>query len=194
MLEAKLVDGRGLMATMIGVDCDNPAATILSELPKRAPGSLRADSRLHPRLHGYRGRDAAVRLLEHRNQLEEMTARLREVRVYLAVATRSTRITKPRRTFAMSMSVASLMAAAAAEPPPTVLAARKIELGRTGLSGLPAGKLASRPASNMPVLPNSSREDGTPCRGGDFSAGPGALLSGEPPPERAGAARARGHR
>lgn len=94
VLDARLVDGQGLMAMMVDIGCDSLAATGLSELPEGAREAFA--SLLDFAQDCLDIVDVAPRaeLLGYGDQIEELAAPLREAGFCFATATRSTWITK----------------------------------------------------------------------------------------------------
>lgn len=130
VLEAKIVDGRGLMAPMIDVGCDSLAATDFSELPEGARNAFAEIFDFTCDCTDIVNTVPRSELLRYGDQLEEMATPLREAGFCLVVAARSTCIAKPGWTFPMPISIVYLVAAPAAQPPPKVAVAKKIEFDR----------------------------------------------------------------
>ncbi len=129
VLDAKPVDGRGLMATLVDHGCNGIAATGLSELPAGVREAFAAALDFLRECMDVSDVAPRSELLGYGDTIEEILAPLREQGFVIAVATRTTRITGEGWKQPLPLSIVYLAAAPADAPPSKIAVSRKIQMG-----------------------------------------------------------------
>lgn len=129
VLDARLVNGRELMAVLIDEDCGCLVGTGLSELPEGSREAFAAALDFLQDCIDVRDVARRAEILSYGDDLEEILTPLRQARLVVALATRRARITEQGWEQPIAISILYLAVVPADAPPSKIAVSRRIRMG-----------------------------------------------------------------